>query len=142
MQEIVEFTNNNTWLVIGLIASAFAVIFNELKIRSRAISALSAVMAVRVINDGGVVIDVRDSKEFIKSHIIDAHNITEKQLSESDSVLNRFKKSIVLVCDHGGRSGEYAKKLRANGNERVFSIKGGLQAWEEENLPVTSGRKK
>ena len=136
MQEIAEFTNNNPWLVSGLIASALAVIFNELRIKSRGISALSPAMAVRIINEGGAFVDVRDSEQFAAMHIIDAHNISEKQIKANDDVLDRFKKAIVLVCDNGGRSGECATKLRNNGLDRVYSLKGGIQAWQQENLPL------
>lgn len=141
MQELAEFTANNPWLVSGLIASALAVIFNELRIRSHGVSALSTVMTVQVINEGGAVVDVRDADKFADSHIIDAHNIPEKQLGDNASVLDRFRKSIVLVCDNGGRSGECATKLRHSGNDRIFSLKGGLQAWQQENLPLNSRSK-
>ena len=138
MQEIAEFTANNPWLVSGLIASALAVIFNELRLKSQEVSALSTVMAVRLINDGGSVVDIRDSKKFTNAHIIDAHNIVEKELTQDTSLLDKFKKTILLVCDNGGRSGECATRLRKGGIDRVYSLKGGLQAWQQENLPVSS----
>jgi rhodanese-related sulfurtransferase len=141
MQELAEFTANNPWLVSGLFASLLAVIFNELRLKSRGVSAVSTVMAVRLINDGGAVVDVREADVYADSHIIDAHNIGEKQLADNTSALDRFKKTIILVCDNGGRSGQCATKLRTKGNERVFSLKGGLQAWQQENLPVNSRRK-
>ena len=58
MQELVEFTNANPWLIAGLVASGLAVIFNELRMRARNIGAVSTAMAVRLINDGAVVVDV------------------------------------------------------------------------------------
>jgi rhodanese-related sulfurtransferase len=139
MQNLVEFTGNNPWLVSGLIASALAVIFNELRLKSRAISALSTMLAVRVINDGAAVVDIREADQFAGGHIVDAHNIPEKELTDNASALDRFKNSILLVCDTGGRSGECAKRLRGGGNDRVFSLKGGLQAWGQDNLPLASG---
>ena len=142
MQQIAEFSANNPWLVSGLIASALAVIFNELRIKSQAVSAISAMTAVRLINDGGSVIDIRDSKKFAATHIIDANNIVEKDLTADTSLLDKFKKTILLVCDNGGRSGECATRLRKSGNDRVYSLKGGLQAWQQENLPVSSEQNK
>lgn len=138
MQELAEFTANNPWLVSGLIASALAVIFNELRLMKRGVSALSTAMAVRLINDGGAVVDIRDAEQFGAGHIIDAHNIPEKQIKDNASVLDRFKKTILLVCDNGSRSGVRATQMRNEGNERIFSLKGGLAAWREENLPVSS----
>jgi rhodanese-related sulfurtransferase len=141
MQELAEFTANNPWLMSGLFASALAVIFNELRLKTRGVSAVTAMMAVRVINDGGTVVDIRDTEQFGLGHIIDAHNITEKQLTENASALDRFKKSVILVCENGARSGLCATKLRNGGNEQVFSLKGGLLAWREENLPTSSKKR-
>ena len=138
MQTLVEFTGNNPLLVSGLIASALAVIFNELRLKARAVSALSPLLAVRVINDGAAVVDIRAAEQYATGHIVDAHNIPEKELTDNASALDRFKKSILLVCDTGGKSAECAKRLRDQGNERVFSLKGGLTAWGQDNLPLTS----
>ena len=138
MQELAEFTVNNPWLVSGLFASALAVIVNEIRLKSRGVSAVSTLLAVRVINDGGAVVDIRDAEQYGAGHIIDAHNITEKQLADNSSALDRFKKSVILVCENGGSSGVCATKMRNNGNDQVFSLKGGLLAWREENLPTTS----
>jgi len=137
MQELAEFAANNLWLVSGLVASALAVMFNELRLKARGVSALSTAMAVRLINDGGAVVDVRDAEKFTTGHIIDAHNIPEKALTDDSTALDRFKKSVVLVCDTGGRSAECATQLRGKGLDQVFSLKGGLQTWLQENLPVS-----
>ena len=96
MQELAEFTANNPWLVSGLFASLLAVIFNELRLKSRGVSAVSTVMAVQLINDGGAVVDVREADVYADSHIIDAHNISEKQLADNTSALDRFKKTIIF----------------------------------------------
>ncbi len=141
MQEIAEFSANNPWLVSGLIASALAVIFNELRLKSQEVSAVSTTTAVRLINDGGAVIDIREDKKFAATHIIDSHNIIEKDLTNNASLLDKFKKTILLVCDNGGRSGDCATRLRKDGIDRVYSLKGGLQAWQQENLPVSSHKK-
>ena len=138
MQELAEFAATNPWLVSGLIASGLAVIFNELRIKSQGVSALSTAMAVRLINDGGAIVDVRDAEKFSNAHIIDADNISEQDLAKDTSLLNKYQKAIVLVCENGGRSGECAGKMRKAGLDRVFSLKGGLQAWQQDNLPISS----
>jgi rhodanese-related sulfurtransferase len=42
----------------------------------------------------------------------------------------------LLVCDNGARSAECAAKLRKDGIENVYSLKGGVSAWQQENLPI------
>ncbi len=136
MQEIVEFTTANPWLVSGLIASALAVIFYELRLKARDIGSVSTAIAVRLINDGSTVVDVRDADKFSSGHIVDARNVPAKDLLSKPEALKAGKKGALLVCDTGARSAEIASRLRKDGHENIFSIKGGLAAWQQDNLPV------
>lgn len=138
MQELVEFTSNNPLLVSGLIASVLVVMFNEIRLKSKGVSAISPGMTVRLINDGGAVVDVRETDKYQDSHIIDSHNISEEKISDDATVLDRFRKTIILVCDSGGSSAQCAARLRKTGQDQVYSLKGGLQAWREENLPIAN----
>jgi rhodanese-related sulfurtransferase len=93
-------------------------------------------MAVRLINDGTKVVDVRAADSFAAGHIVDAENIPEKDLLQNPDKLKNRKKNTLLVCDSGSRSAEVAAVLRKDGLDNVFSLKGGLAAWQQENLPV------
>lgn len=135
MQELAEFTSANPWLAAGLIASALAVIFYELRLKARDIGSLGTAVAVRMINNGSVVVDVRSPENYAAGHIVDARNITETELLDQPDNLGK-KKSALLVCDNGQRSSELVAKLRKGGLENIFSLKGGLAAWQQENLPV------
>jgi rhodanese-related sulfurtransferase len=136
MQELAEFTAANALLVSGLIASVLAVLFYELRLRSREIGSVSTVVAVRIINDGVAVIDLRPAEQYAAGHIVAARNIPEAELLKDPAQLAKHKKGALLVCDSGARSAGVAAQLRKAGTENVFSIKGGLAAWQQENLPV------
>jgi rhodanese-related sulfurtransferase len=135
MQELAEFTSANPWLAAGLVASALAVIFYELRLKARDIGSLGTAVAVRMINNGSVVVDARSPENYAAGHIVDARNITETELLDQPDNLGK-KKSALLVCDNGQRSSELVAKLRKGGLENIFSLKGGLAAWQQENLPV------
>lgn len=138
MDQLVEFSSNNIWLVAGLVAAGLAAIFNELRIKAQGISAVSPAMAVQLINKGAQVVDVRSSDQFATGHIVDARNIPEQELLASDD--GKLKqKTVLVVCDSGTSSSRCAAGLRKAGQEQVFSLKGGLAAWRQENLPVVSG---
>ena len=80
-------------------------------------------------------VDVRKADSFQAGHIVDAQNIEgDELLAKPDSI--KAKKTALLVCDNGNRSGEIAAQLRKDGRENVFSLQGGLNAWQQENLPV------
>ena len=136
MQEIVDFANNNLLLVTGLIASGLAAVFYELRLKARNVASLGIPMAVRMINDGSKIVDVRPAEKYAAGHIVDARNIPADELLGSPDKLKAGKKNTLLVCDNGARSGEVTAKLRKDGNESVFSIRGGLAAWQQDNLPV------
>jgi len=136
MQDLAKFASANVFLVTGLIASALAVLFYELRLKARDIGSLSAAMAVRVINDGAAVVDLRSAEHFASGHIVDARNIPEAKLLEDPSVLDGNPKGTLLVCDSGSRSASVAAQLRKRAAQNVFTIKGGLAAWQQENLPI------
>jgi rhodanese-related sulfurtransferase len=136
MQELVEFSTANPWLVSGLVASALAVIFYELKLKARDVGSLSIPLAVRMINEGSSVVDVRGNDQFATGHIVDAKNIPLNELQSNADSLKNSKKGALLICDTGVKSGELTAQLRKDGLENVFSIKGGLAAWQQDNLPI------
>lgn len=138
MQDLVQFSTDNWILVSGFIASGLAVIFYELKLKSQSIGSVTTAAAVQLINGGFRVIDVRESAKYTGGHIIDADNIPEAELLEKPDKLSKLKKGALLVCEHGNLSSACAAKLRKQGIEKVFSLKGGLHAWKQENLPVVS----
>lgn len=137
MQEIIEFAGNNVLLVTGLMASGFAAIFYELRLKARNIASLSVQLAVRMINDGSRVIDVRAADQFAGGHIVDAENVPQADLSGEDTAVSS-KKNVVLVCDNGAASGECVAQLRKDGHDNVYSLRGGLEEWRKENLPLVS----
>ena len=138
MQEFVEFTSANPWLVSGLFASGLAVLFYELRVKARNIGSVGTVMAVRLINKGCKVIDLRDAEKFSAGHIVDARNIPEAEFAGSPAGQKAAGKPTLLVCDTGDRSGQLAGRLRKDGIDNIYSITGGLDAWRRDNLPVVS----
>lgn len=136
MQGLVEFVNSNLLLVTGLFASGLAVIFYELRLKARNIASLAVPLAVRMINDGSRVIDVRDKDKFSVGHIVDATNVPKADLLAEPAKLGKKKKNVVLVCDNGASSGECVAQLRKDGHDNVFSLRGGLEEWRKENLPL------
>ena len=138
MQDLVDFTNQNLLLVTGFVASGLAVIFYELRLKSRSIGAVSTAVAVKLINKGSAVVDIRDADKFATSHIIDARHIPEAELTANPEQLNKNKHGTLMVCDTGASSSLCAAKLRKDGVENVFAISGGVQSWQQENLPTVS----
>lgn len=137
MGQLLEFINNHPLLAVAVLASLFAVAFYELRMKAQGLTNVSATMAVRLINKGATILDVRKPDDFGAGHIANARNVELDAIEANPDVINKPKSKILLtVCDNGAASGRAANALRKAGFDSVFSIKGGLAAWRTENLPV------
>jgi rhodanese-related sulfurtransferase len=137
MAQLAEFAGNHVWLVAGLLAAWAAVMFYELKLRSTAATHVSTADAVRLINKGALVIDVRKPDEYEKGHIVNARNVPLERVQQGDDAIKKQKSKILLaVCGDGASSGRAAGELRKAGYENAFSLKGGLTGWRADNLPL------
>ena len=75
--------------------------------------------------------------EFDSGHILDARHVPQEEIAQSAETLKRFKDKVVIVCcESGMRSGAAARVLQAQGFTKVVNLRGGLQAWRAENLPL------
>jgi len=137
MNQIIEFAANHPLIVAGIVAAWCAVMFYELRLRSLGTTHVSTADAVRLINKGALVIDVRKPEEFAAGHIVNARNLALDRLQQDQDAVSKKKDKILLtVCATGASAGRAAGLLRKAGYENAFSIKGGLAGWRAENLPV------
>lgn len=134
MDRVIEFTNNHPLLVAGTVMMALTVMFYELRMRTRGLVAVGTAQAVQLINNGARVVDVREQARFDAGHIVGAVHAAPDTLADD----KRLKKNrpIIVVCDNGTNSGRCSDQLRGAGFESVYSLRGGLTAWQQDNLPL------
>jgi rhodanese-related sulfurtransferase len=94
--------------------------------------------AVQLINRrDAVVLDVRDAAEYKAGHITNARHIPEADIESRMKELEKVKaKPIIVSCARGNRSMNVANRLRGLGFAEVFSLRGGLAAWQQANMPL------
>ena len=93
--------------------------------------------AVRLMNQGALLVDVRSQAEFDSGHILDARHVPQDQVAQAAETLKRFKDKVVITCcESGMRSSAAARVLQAQGFTNVVNLRGGVQAWRAENLPL------
>jgi rhodanese-related sulfurtransferase len=137
MGQLVEFAGNHVWLVAGLLAAWAAVTVYELRLRSQGTTHVTAADAVRLINKGALVIDVRKPEEYESGHIVNARNVPLDRMQKGEDSVHKQKGKILLaVCADGSSSGRAAGHLRKAGYENAFSLKGGIAGWRADNLPL------
>ena len=134
-----EFFSNNPALCMAFIAILGAIAWTFFQGSSRGVRKLSPSDATRLINhEDAVIIDLRSDGEFRQGHIVNALNIPESQLSDRLGKLNKYRaRPIITACRTGQISVKASGKLVADGFEKVYTLNGGILAWEGASLPLT-----
>ncbi len=141
MEALLNHVSNHPVLSALLAVSLAMVIGVEIRGRGRRGTDLTPAEAVRAINDGGVVVDVRGTSTFEQGHIIDAVNVPLSEMEQKIGSLQKHKNGTLLVCcDNGLTAGKAAGLLREQGFPAVTTLKGGLNAWRQEGLPLQTGK--
>jgi len=137
MERLLEYITRHPFLAGGTAVLALAVLAYEASRARSGGQSVGPMDAVRLVNQGAVLLDVRSQAEFDSGHILDAKHVPQDQLASSIETLKKYKDKVVIACcESGMRSGAAARLLQAQGFTKVVNLKGGLQAWRAENLPV------
>ena len=139
VERLQEFFSNNPGLCMAFIAILGGIAWTFLQGSPRGVRKLSPMDATRLINhEDAVIIDVRPDGEYRQGHIVNALNIPESQLAERLGKLNKYRaRPIITTCRTGQVSAKAGGKLVAGGFEKVYSLNGGILAWEGASLPLT-----
>jgi rhodanese-related sulfurtransferase len=142
MNRLAEFVQHHPLMASLVILLAVASIVIELRHRKQGASALGPMEAVRLINGGALVIDVRNAEAFAAGHIIDSRHIEQNELAAQADTLKKYReKPVLLYCDTGTISATAARALKSLGFGKVVNLRGGLAAWKQENLPTVNQTK-
>jgi rhodanese-related sulfurtransferase len=137
MSRLLEYTSHHALLAAFAVAAAVAVLVYEWRHRSHSLSALAPQDVVRLMNQGAAVIDVRGAEEYLQGHIRGARHIPVGDIGNAGETLKRFKeKPVVVCCERGPRGATVLRQLQDQGFKQVVNLKGGMQAWRSEHLPV------
>lgn len=105
------------------------------------IKKITAKEGFQLINEGALLVDVREKEEILqKAFQVDGiENIPYSTFDENYADLPQNRK-IVLACHLGIRSLRAAQFLVVQGwsEENIFSLDGGIKAWQEAGFPVKS----
>lgn len=133
-----EFFRQNV-IYIGLaIGSGLALLWPMLGRSAGGATNVSSAEAVLLMSrNKPLVLDVRDESEFAEGHIQGAKNIPVAKLLERIKEIEKYKDKPVLVhCQRGPRAKAACAILRGQAFTQLHHLEGGLQAWQEANMPV------
>jgi rhodanese-related sulfurtransferase len=137
MERFLEYATRHPFLLGGTALLALAVLAYEASRARSGGQSVGPMDAVRLMNQGALLLDVRNQAEFDSGHILDARHVPQDQLASSTEALKKYREKVVIACcESGMRSGAAARVLRAQGFTKVVNLQGGLQAWRADNLPL------
>ncbi|NOQ79706.1 MAG: rhodanese-like domain-containing protein [Gammaproteobacteria bacterium] len=138
MEHLNEFVTTN-WIMILMWVFLLGMIINSFLKSSSDISPQQAVQLMSHEN-GSLVLDVREDSEYQSGHIKDSIHIPMGALASRVGELEKYKnKNVILGCRSGSRSGRACSILKKHGFEKVHNLRGGVLAWENDNLPMQKG---
>ncbi|MGQ0621231.1 MAG: rhodanese-like domain-containing protein [Panacagrimonas sp.] len=140
MQQFIDFFSGHLVLFAALGSVILLIIANEVHGSVTGGKRLTALEAVRMINDREpLIVDLRPTPDYKKGHLLNAVSLPLAKLDERVNELGKDKtRPVLLYCALGGSSGEAATKLRKLGFAEAYPLRGGLNAWLQNNLPVTA----
>ncbi len=134
--EFSEFIANNP-ILSGLFAALIVMlIISEYQRYTRRFNEVSPLEAVNLINNQkAIVVDVRSEKDYQSGHLTNAINIPFQSIASDKKKLEKYKKKpLIIYCRSGNFSTQACKTLEKNGFETVHNLRGGVMAWERDNL--------
>lgn len=139
IDQVTEFAGNHPLLVMAFMTLLALVFFNEMKIATQRFASLTPAAAVQLMNrEDVVVLDVREPGEITGGKIASAVQIPFSGLAKRVNELDKHKgKTLLVYCKTGTRAGMACKELAKHGFDKVFSLNGGLVAWQDAHLPLS-----
>ena len=137
MEKLPEFFGNHPGLFLALAAVVGMLAWTTFQ--TSGTRRLSPAEATGKINrDDAAVLDVRSEADFQNGHVLGAINIPLSQLDSSVARLQKYKaKPLIAICATGQTANNAVRKLRQAGFEDLYSVAGGINAWEGASLPLT-----
>jgi len=130
------------WLVAATIVVLGLVIAFEIRARAESFAAITPQDAIRLMNRGAVVIDLRPAEQYAAGHLSGARHMDGGQILKAADTLKKYRQKTVIVYDETGSLGNSAaRQLKAQGFLQAFNLRGGVAAWRSDNLPLEKGSK-
>ena len=140
MNDFIAFLVKYWYLSLAFAGILSAILFTEFKENQAGGDTVDPEELTKMINrDHALVLDLRDQESFQQGHIVDAHSIAKDNLEKSLKKFGKHKSKLCVLVDADGRSlATVIKQCRELGFEKVFGLKGGINAWKEAGMPLIS----
>ncbi|MDQ3565807.1 MAG: rhodanese-like domain-containing protein [Pseudomonadota bacterium] len=139
MEQLGEFIVNHWILFSVLVLNILVLALYVAKGSAGGAPQLLPAEVTRIVNhQDATIIDVRDQAAYGRGHILGSLSLPLADLaSRAGTVTLDRKKPVILCCQAGNTSAAAVEPLTKAGFENIYRLKGGMQEWQQSNLPVT-----
>lgn len=92
------------------------------------------------LSGGPILLDVREPDEYVGplGHVEGAQLVPVGSLAQRLDEIDAFRdREIITICKAGGRSATAATVLMQAGFSKIWSMEGGMTAWNERGFPIS-----
>lgn len=140
--ELLAFAQRHPFLSLALAGLTVALVYTEIARLLRGYRTVRPAGLTALINrENALVIDLSPSNDYLKGHIAGSRSVQMGQFDPESKLLAPAKHlPVVLTCRNGQTSAQAARRLKKAGFEQVYWLEGGVQAWQQADLPLARGR--
>jgi rhodanese-related sulfurtransferase len=138
MEQLFQFIVNHWPLWLLLVIVIAAIFHTEMKGQVYGVPLITSQTLTDYLNHkNAVVLDIRAKDEFKAGHILGSINIPEDEVDNNLKRLQKYrKKPLIIVCAKGFQSPRVGSKLKKEKFEHIFALRGGIEVWQSDNLPL------
>lgn len=142
LERLPEFVGNHPILSLMFIGLLGTLIYTEIARKFRRYAEVNSAQLTMLINrHDATVLDVSALNDYEKGHIVNALHIAASQVDPDAKPLAGLKdKPLAVYCRTGMTAEQVCSRLSKQGFNQLYCLKGGLQAWISDQLPVTKGK--
>lgn len=131
-----QFITHHWQLSVAFIIIFVIIFVNEYVSAQKQNKSVSVEQAIDQMNHhNATIIDIRSADLFKKGHILNAIRANEDDFKLPK--MNQYKdKALIIVCSRGIQANLVATKLRAQGFTQTMVLAGGIEAWQNANMPL------
>lgn len=135
---MLQFLQNNMMLASLAVFSGAMLFWSFFGNRILGIKEVEVVQAVNLINrENALMLDVREQSEYDNGHVGNSRLISLGDLKKRIGELEKYReRPIVVMCRSGARSASGAALLSKSGFTKVYSLAGGIVAWQKASMPI------
>lgn len=103
---------------------------------------ISPAEAKRLLDEGALLVDIREADEHAREKIVSARHLPLSKLDEADLAVHDGK-PVIFHCKSGARTRANGPRLagKLEPGCEAYIVEGGLDAWKNAGLPVVADRR-